>query len=72
MHYVFTHTIHQDPTLQALALHQKLGYLNVNDSRSGAAFGRVADPEDILGNVRLDNGKIVPGSYERYIYSHSL
>ncbi len=71
MHHVFQLHIHRDPTLQALAQHQKTGFLNVNDARSGVSFGRVADPEDILGTVRLDNGLIVPGSYERCALSVS-
>ena len=28
-------------------------------------FGRVADPEDILGTVLLKDGKMVQGSFER-------
>ncbi|TPX59258.1 hypothetical protein PhCBS80983_g02605 [Powellomyces hirtus] len=65
LHDVLKQHISEDVGAQGLAMHQKLGYLNINDERSYAPFGRVSDPEDILGTCRLDDGKIVPGSYER-------
>ncbi|KAI8827124.1 uncharacterized protein EV422DRAFT_563201 [Fimicolochytrium jonesii] len=66
LHEVLKAHVGEDQGIQGLAAHQKLGYLNINDERSPAPFGRVSDPEDILGAVRLDNGSIIPGSYERF------
>jgi hypothetical protein len=39
--------------------------LNINDQRAGGVWGRVNDPSDILGSCLLDNGKIVPKSFEK-------
>ena len=39
--------------------------LNVQDQRVFTPYGRVADPEDILGVVRVHQGKLVPNSYEK-------
>ncbi|KAI8593571.1 hypothetical protein BDZ88DRAFT_447931 [Geranomyces variabilis] len=65
LHEVIKQDIDNDVGVQGLAAYQKLGYLNINDERTYAPFGRVSDPEDILGSCRLDDGKLVPGSYER-------
>ncbi|KAJ3023406.1 hypothetical protein HKX48_003323 [Thoreauomyces humboldtii] len=51
--------------IKGLAMYQKTGYLNINDERTFAPFGRVSDPEDILGTCLLEEGEIVEGSYER-------
>ncbi|KAJ3183495.1 hypothetical protein HDU87_006814 [Geranomyces variabilis] len=65
LHDVIKQNIDGDVGVQGLAAYQKLGYLNINDERTYAPFGRVSDPEDILGSCRLDDGKLVAGSYER-------
>ncbi|KAJ3035711.1 hypothetical protein HDV00_003472 [Rhizophlyctis rosea] len=65
LHSWLRDNIESDDFTKALATHQQIGYLNINDSRVYTAWGRVSDPEDILGSVRLDNGQIVKGSYER-------
>ncbi|KAJ3254542.1 hypothetical protein HK103_007096 [Boothiomyces macroporosus] len=49
---------------KALALNQKSGYLNINDLRVGAIFGRVNDPEDIFGSVLIKDGKIDKSTFE--------
>ncbi|KAI8893932.1 hypothetical protein BC833DRAFT_506106, partial [Globomyces pollinis-pini] len=47
-----------------LAEFQKIGYLNINDKRVMAPWGRINDPEDIFGTVLLDNGRIVENTFE--------
>jgi hypothetical protein len=67
IHAIIKKHVHEDPVLEALAKHQGLGYFNVNDQRTSTNYGRVSDPEDILGTVRLNDGKMVPGTYEKYV-----
>ncbi|RKP03980.1 hypothetical protein CXG81DRAFT_8860, partial [Caulochytrium protostelioides] len=40
------------------------GSLNLNDQRVYVPFGRVGDPEDILGCVEVSEGQIVPATFE--------
>ncbi|OAJ37869.1 hypothetical protein BDEG_21841 [Batrachochytrium dendrobatidis JEL423] len=65
LHKFLAENIHKDEAAQALANYQKEGHLNINDERVFTPWGRVSDPEDILGNVLVQNGKIVKGSYQR-------
>lgn len=61
------------PTLKAVAMHQKEGFLNINDQRTGV-WGRVNDPSDILGVCLLRDGSMVAGTFEgsgtHVTYSH--
>ncbi|KAI8903123.1 hypothetical protein EDD86DRAFT_175729, partial [Gorgonomyces haynaldii] len=43
---------------------QKVGHLNINDQRMPPLWGRVNDPEDILGTSLIKDGKLVPKSFE--------
>ncbi|KAI9104829.1 hypothetical protein DFS34DRAFT_604677 [Phlyctochytrium arcticum] len=61
---VLAEWVTHDEGFQGLAQHQKVGFLNINDQRTPSPWGRVSDPEDILGTIQLDNGKLVSGSYE--------
>jgi hypothetical protein len=77
LHSTFKKYVHLDPSLQGLALSQKVGYMTLHDLRVFTPFGRVADPEDLLGSVLLDQGKIVPHSYDpmptyRLLSSHGI
>eukprot|EP00842_Homolaphlyctis_polyrhiza_P003621 jgi/Hompol1/425/HPOL_000142-RA len=54
-----------------LAVNQKEGFLNVNDQRVFSTWGRVNDPEDILGHVLLKDGVVQPNTYTR-MPSHRL
>ena len=65
IHRILKKYVHEDPVLEALAKHQGLGYFNLNDHRTAMNYGRVSDPEDILGTVRLSDGQMVPGTYEK-------
>ncbi|KAI9205815.1 uncharacterized protein BJ171DRAFT_53351 [Polychytrium aggregatum] len=65
LHSTLEKYIHLDVHTQDLARHQNIGHLNINDQRVFSPWGRVSDPEDIFGTVLLDQGRIVPGSYQR-------
>ncbi|KAJ3067887.1 hypothetical protein HDU99_003360, partial [Rhizoclosmatium hyalinum] len=64
LHQVLNESIHEDEGLQQLAFNQKEGYLNVSDTRVYTPWGRVSDPEDLIGAVLLKEGKIVPGTFQ--------
>ncbi|KAI8802766.1 hypothetical protein BJ742DRAFT_777942 [Cladochytrium replicatum] len=66
MHEVVGEHVTKDETSISFAAFQKEGYMNVNDSRVGPVWGRVNDPEDILGNVLIREGKILPGTYQKF------
>lgn len=40
----------------ALANFQKFGWLHLNDNRVFAQYGRIPDPEDIIGSVLVKDG----------------
>ncbi|TPX34076.1 hypothetical protein SmJEL517_g03279 [Synchytrium microbalum] len=65
LHDVLKDHVHESIAVVYGAAKQVEGYLNVNDSRVFVTYGRVADPEDLLGVVRLEGGKPIPNSYER-------
>ncbi|ORZ34972.1 hypothetical protein BCR44DRAFT_1374628, partial [Catenaria anguillulae PL171] len=66
LHATLREHAHLDPELVALAEHQKIGWLHLADARNPPPWGRIPDPDDIVGSVLIgDNGKIVPGSYQR-------
>ncbi|KAL3893831.1 MAG: hypothetical protein SGCHY_005614 [Lobulomycetales sp.] len=66
LHRTLCSHIHSDPSWAAMARQQSSGFLNIADHRVFVPYGRVPDPEDILGTVRLEAGEIVPESYERF------
>ncbi|KAG2198161.1 hypothetical protein INT46_002573 [Mucor plumbeus] len=53
-----------DSNLKAMADWQKEGWLHIGDERNPPAWGRINYPEDIIGSVELDHGKIKEGSYQ--------
>jgi hypothetical protein len=65
LHETLYRYICNDPGVQSLAKYQREGYMNINDQRVQAIYGRVNDPQDILGVVLLKDGLVVEGSYER-------
>ncbi|KAI8064865.1 uncharacterized protein B0P05DRAFT_554671 [Gilbertella persicaria] len=66
MSKVFRKNIHQvdDTNLKALAEWQKEGWLHIGDERNPPPWGRINFPEDIIGSVQLEEGKIKEGTYE--------
>jgi hypothetical protein len=55
---------HKDPGLVAQALANKgqpRGFIHLSDSRCPPCFGRVADPQDILGSVEVDSEGQIQG-----------
>ncbi|KAJ3379407.1 hypothetical protein HDU84_006699 [Entophlyctis sp. JEL0112] len=71
LHGTIKANVHLDEGWRAMAASQKQGYMTITDARVFTPWGRVADPEDILGAVLLEDGNIVPFSYERFP-SHRL
>lgn len=54
---------HDDPVLQAMAATQDSGHLHVADEKNPPPYGRIPYPEDIIGTLRIEHGKLVPGSF---------
>ncbi|KZV75644.1 hypothetical protein PENSPDRAFT_646940 [Peniophora sp. CONT] len=46
------------------ALQLREGWMHINDQRNVPALGRIGDPDDILGSVRVEDGKIMAETYE--------
>ncbi|KAJ3085230.1 hypothetical protein HK102_000197, partial [Quaeritorhiza haematococci] len=55
----------EDEVVQAMAYNQRDGWLNIGDERVFMPYGRVPDPEDIIGGLRIKDGFVVPGTFER-------
>lgn len=64
LHKSLSNNLFCNETFQSYALNQKIGYLNINDERVFTHWGRVSDPEDILGTVLVNDGKMVKGTFE--------
>ncbi|CAE6474819.1 unnamed protein product [Rhizoctonia solani] len=54
-----------DQELSNDAVQRKEGWLHVHDYRNFPELGRVGDPDDILGSVLVQDGKIKGETYER-------
>ena len=63
--------IYKSPNHQAMAAYLKTRHLNINDCRIPEQWGRVCDPEDIFGTVLVQDGKMVPGTFEP-MFTHRL
>ncbi|KNE66015.1 hypothetical protein AMAG_10292 [Allomyces macrogynus ATCC 38327] len=78
LHKVLKDHAHEDKDLIALAKHQKIGWMHVADQRNPPPWGRIPDPDDIIGSVQLDGeGKIQAHSYQpmpthRIVSNHGL
>ncbi|VDB85169.1 unnamed protein product [Peniophora sp. CBMAI 1063] len=46
------------------AIQLREGWMHINDQRNVPALGRIGDPDDILGSVRVEEGKIKAETYE--------
>lgn len=71
LYNVIKDNIKSDDIFKSRALHQYSGYLNINDERAPISYGRVADPEDIYGSVFIENGIIIPKTFEK-LNTHRL
>ncbi|KAJ1912516.1 hypothetical protein IWQ60_009628 [Tieghemiomyces parasiticus] len=60
-----------DPMFVAQAKTAPAGenWVHIADERHPPPYGRIPRPEDIVGSVKVIDGRIVPGSYER-MFSH--
>lgn len=71
IHQVIKTNYLKSPTLIAQAEHLKNGWLHIPDERVFSPYGRVPDPEDIFGSVLVEDSKLVPDSYQRFVlYFH--
>jgi len=53
-----------DETIQAEAIQRGEGWLHINDRRNIPALGRVGDPDDIIGTVMVQVGKVMASTYQ--------
>jgi len=53
-----------DGTVEGEALQLGSGWLHIQDQRNIPALGRVGDPDDIIASVRVEEGKILPETYQ--------
>ncbi|CCG82421.1 Putative uncharacterized protein [Taphrina deformans PYCC 5710] len=54
---------HDDPICQAMAATQDSGHLHIADEKNPPPYGRIPYPEDIIGTIRIEHGKLVRGSF---------
>ncbi|KAJ3482018.1 hypothetical protein NLI96_g7278 [Meripilus lineatus] len=47
------------------AIQTQQGWMHIHDERNVPALGRIGDPDDIIASVRVEEGKILPGTYQR-------
>jgi len=45
------------------AMQLQEGWMHIHDARNVPALGRIGDPDDILATVRVEDGKILAGTY---------
>ncbi|KAI0317985.1 hypothetical protein OF83DRAFT_1118563 [Amylostereum chailletii] len=48
----------------ASAMQTGQGWMHINDARNVPALGRIGDPDDIIGSVRVEDGKIMAETYQ--------
>ncbi|KAJ1963435.1 hypothetical protein IWQ62_003214 [Dispira parvispora] len=53
-----------DPILSSMAKSVGQGWLHIADERHPPPYGRIPRPEDIIGSVQVEDGHIVPHSYQ--------
>ncbi|KAJ1652436.1 hypothetical protein IWQ61_007224 [Dispira simplex] len=53
-----------DPILSSMAKSVSQGWLHIADERHPPPYGRIPRPEDIIGSVQVEDGHIVPHSYQ--------
>ncbi|KAJ7594042.1 hypothetical protein C8J56DRAFT_426534 [Mycena floridula] len=46
------------------AVQTQQGWMHIHDSRNIPALGRIGDPDDIIASVLVQDGKILPETYE--------
>ncbi|KAG2058009.1 hypothetical protein BDR06DRAFT_951137 [Suillus hirtellus] len=46
------------------ALQLQQGWMHIHDSRNLPALGRIGDPDDIIASVLVQDGKILPDTYQ--------
>ncbi|OSD01041.1 hypothetical protein PYCCODRAFT_1436823 [Trametes coccinea BRFM310] len=46
------------------AIQTREGWMHIHDNRNVPALGRIGDPDDIIASVRVENGEILPETYQ--------
>ncbi|PVF96935.1 hypothetical protein CPB86DRAFT_735811 [Serendipita vermifera] len=54
-----------DEVITAEAVKRGSGWLHIQDERNVPPLGRIGDPDDIIASVMVENGKILPETYQR-------
>lgn len=49
--------------MQAMAAAQDSGHLHIADEKNPPPYGRIPYPEDIIGTIRIEHGKLVKGTF---------
>jgi hypothetical protein len=65
MHRVIADTGPRSPALAKTARRQKEGYVYVIDLRTPQGVQGAVPPEDIIGAFKVEQSRVVPGSYRR-------
>ncbi|GAA5968805.1 hypothetical protein JCM11641_000738 [Rhodosporidiobolus odoratus] len=66
VHEVLKHNVQHDPWMQTLAksVQGNDTFIHIADARAPADANRQPHPQDVIASVLVQNGKIVPESYE--------
>jgi len=55
----------RDESVRSEAVQRESGWLHINDARNIPPIGRIGDPDDIIGSVLVENGQVIPSTYQR-------
>ncbi|KIO30138.1 hypothetical protein M407DRAFT_242329 [Tulasnella calospora MUT 4182] len=53
-----------DEAIEADALQRGEGWLHITDNRNVPALNRIGDPDDIVGTVMVQDGKVIASTYQ--------
>ncbi|KAG8906367.1 hypothetical protein FRB99_007051 [Tulasnella sp. 403] len=53
-----------DKSIESEAIQRGEGWMNIRDNRNVPALNRVGDPDDIIGAVMVQDGKVVASTYQ--------
>jgi len=64
LHDTLKDALTSDNILLAQATQLQHGWMHINDDRNLPPLGRIAGPDDIIASVRVENGQVVPATYQ--------
>ncbi|KAG9040842.1 hypothetical protein FS837_013034, partial [Tulasnella sp. UAMH 9824] len=53
-----------DQAIEADALQRGEGWLHITDARNVPALNRIGDPDDIIGTVMVQDGRVIASTYQ--------